>query len=87
MAAFEYVAAKTIVVTAATPESSAYRGWRTAATRNPEGTRRRNAPNWANARWRTSSTLPATSASGLTEPWNWRAKTTSQKPLHVSGWP
>jgi hypothetical protein len=59
--AFEYVAAKTIVVTAATPES-AYRGWRTTATRNRrtrEQTRRT-----AQARWRTSSTLPATSASG-----------------------
>ena len=53
--------------TAATPESSAYRGWRTAATRNPDGTRSRNAPNWAEREVeRRPRPWPATSASGLT---------------------
>ena len=58
MAAFSYEAANTHVVAVATPDSSAYRGWRTTATRKPDGTRSSSAPYWAKASATRSSTRP-----------------------------
>ena len=59
-----------------------------AATRNPDGTRSTSGPNWAHGEVDDVVDLARhVGQRPVTAPWNWRARTTSQNPLHVSGCP